>query len=129
MKVSACGRSPQANRSGKNRINTGRDRGGRGRGERRHFDISTCSPTHTHTHTHTHTQLTEESVPYEGEDAGVVEVEAVCTERRETVNLLQSHVDAEPDHSHQHKVERSTGGCYPVLALSIMIYTYSRKTD
>ena len=96
-----------------------------GGGERRHFDISTCSPTHTHTHT----QLTEESVPYEGEDAGVVEVEAVCTERRETVNLLQSHVDAEPDHSHQHKVERSTGGCYPVLALSIMIYTYSRKTD
>ena len=98
-----------------------------GGGERE--DISTLPPVLQHTHTHTHTQLTEESVPYEGEDAGVVEVEAVCTERRETVNLLQSHVDAEPDHSHQHKVESSTGGCYPVLALSIMIYTYSRKTD
>ena len=88
-----------------------------------HFHISICSSP-----THTHTQLTEEAVSYEEEDVGVVEVEAVCTERRKTVDPLQSHVNAEPDHSHQHKVERSTGSCDPVLALSIMIVERQTST-
>lgn len=63
-------------------------------------------------------KLTKQSVSYEEEGVGVVQVEAVGTERGEGVDVVQSCVDGQTNCPHQDKVEGSAGSCEPVLTLN-----------